>query len=83
MRFLLRKQPTVEQRRRLQTTEQVNFVPMEAVGENGGLNLDIIREKTAVEKGYTLFFDGDVTEKDLWPLVCTEERLTEPPNSMS
>jgi type I restriction enzyme S subunit len=64
MRFLLRKQPTVEQRQCLETTAQVNFVPMEAVGENGGLNLDIIREKTAVEKGYTLFFDGDVVSED-------------------
>jgi type I restriction enzyme, S subunit len=67
MRFLLRKQPTAEQRKRLQTTEQVNFVPMEAVGENGGLDLDLIREKTSVEKGYTLFFDGDVVVAKITP----------------
>ena len=48
-------------------TEKVNFVPMDAVGENGGLNLDIIQAKTAVEKGYTLFFEGDVVVAKITP----------------
>jgi type I restriction enzyme S subunit len=67
MRFLLRKQSTAEQHTCLQTAEQVSFVSMEAVGENGGLNLDITRDKTSVEKGYTLFFDGDVIVAKITP----------------
>lgn len=67
MRFLLCKQPTIEQRERLRAAEQVSFVPMESVGENGGLNLDTVRNKDEVVKGYTLFFDGDVVVAKITP----------------
>jgi type I restriction enzyme S subunit len=58
---------TGDQRQRLGESDQVSFVPMEAVGENGGLRLDIIKDKEAVEKGYTLFFDGDVIVAKITP----------------
>ena len=67
LRFLLRKSPTQSQRESLRMAEQVSFVPMEAVGENGGINLDVIRNKEDVSTGYTLFFDGDVVVAKITP----------------
>ncbi len=66
-RFLLRRQPTTEQNERLRIAEQVSFIPMEAVGENGEINLDTVRNKEEVEKGYTLFFNGDVVVAKITP----------------
>ena len=67
MRYLLRQRPTTEQMTRLALAKQVSFVPMEAIGENGGINLTIIRDKEEVEKGFTLFFDGDVIVAKITP----------------
>jgi len=67
MRFLLHKKLSSEQNEKLHHAEQVSFVPMEAVGENGGIDTDTIHNKSDVEKGYTLFFDRDVIVAKITP----------------
>lgn len=39
---------------------EVSFVPIDAVGEYGGLRLHEIRQIEDVYQGYTYFADGDV-----------------------
>lgn len=46
---------------------QVSFVPMDAVGELGGLRLDQTRELADVYNGYTYFADGDVCVAKITP----------------
>lgn len=45
----------------------VSFVPMDAVGELGGLRLDQTRELADVYNGYTYFADGDVCIAKITP----------------
>jgi len=45
----------------------VSFVPMDAVGEYGGLRLDVEREFADVGGGYTYFADGDVVLAKITP----------------
>lgn len=45
----------------------VSFVPMEAVGEYGGLQLDQIRQICDVYTGYTYFADGDLCIAKITP----------------
>lgn len=47
--------------------EEVSFLPMEAVGENGELDLSRIRPIGEVEVGYTYFCDGDMTFAKITP----------------
>lgn len=46
---------------------EVSFVPMDAVGELGGLRLDQTRELSDVCTGYTYFADGDVCIAKITP----------------
>jgi type I restriction enzyme S subunit len=46
---------------------EVSFVPMDAVGELGGLRLDQNRELADVYNGYTYFADGDVCIAKITP----------------
>jgi type I restriction enzyme, S subunit len=46
---------------------EVSFVPMDAVGELGGLRLDQTRELADVYTGYTYFADGDVCVAKITP----------------
>ncbi|MBB3885571.1 restriction endonuclease subunit S [Xanthomonas campestris pv. campestris] len=46
---------------------EVSFVPMDAVGELGGLRLDQTRELADVYNGYTYFADGDVCIAKITP----------------
>lgn len=46
---------------------EVSFLPMEAVGEDGSLNLDRLRPIAEVETGYTYFREGDVTIAKITP----------------
>jgi len=48
-------------------TGQVTFVPMEAIGEHGELDLSTVRDIEEVETGYTQFFDGDVLIAKITP----------------
>ena len=47
--------------------EIVSFVPMDAVGELGGLRLDENRELADVYEGYTYFADGDLCIAKITP----------------
>jgi len=46
---------------------EVSFLPMEAVGDDGGLNLEQSRPVTEIETGYTYFSEGDVTYAKITP----------------
>ncbi len=46
---------------------EVSFVPMDAVGEYGGLRLDETRELDDVYTGYTYMADGDVSVAKITP----------------
>ena len=46
---------------------EVSFVPMEAIGKYGGLNLDQTRSFFEVGSGYTEFKDGDVVVAKITP----------------
>lgn len=67
LRFLTRRLSTEEQREKLSRVTQVSFLPMEAIGEQGELNLTDIRELEDVKTGYTQFFDGDVVVAKITP----------------
>ncbi|RQU72142.1 restriction endonuclease subunit S [Burkholderia cenocepacia] len=47
--------------------EEVSFLPMEAIGDDGSLNLERTRPIRQVETGYTYFRDGDVTLAKITP----------------
>lgn len=59
--------PKVSEVRSLASNTEVSFVPMEAVGEYGGLNLTLSREFSDVATGYTYFCDGDVLVAKITP----------------
>ncbi len=47
--------------------EQVSFLPMEAIGEQGQLDLSCTRDLSEVRTGYTRFFNGDVIVAKITP----------------
>ena len=53
--------------RSLHPDSETSFVPMEAVGEYGGLNLSQTRYVCEVNSGYTEFKDGDVVVAKITP----------------
>jgi type I restriction enzyme S subunit len=52
---------------RLRADDEVSFVPMEAIGEYGGLTLDQARTLGEISGGYTEFQDGDVVLAKITP----------------
>ena len=46
---------------------EVSFIPMEAVGEDGKLNLERTRPISEVDTGYTYFREGDITIAKVTP----------------
>ncbi len=46
---------------------EVSFLPMEAIGDDGSLNLERTRPLSEVEAGYTYFRDGDVALAKITP----------------
>lgn len=67
LRFLTRRGLSERQRRLLAQASQVTFLPMEAIGEQGELDLSGVRELEDVQTGYTQFFDGDVVVAKITP----------------
>lgn len=59
--------PSKGEVRALPLDTPVSFVPMEAVGEYGGLSLDQTRPIEEVLSGYTYFRDGDVLVAKITP----------------
>ena len=51
----------------MEPDELVSFIPMDAVGEYGGLNLDDVRELEDVYDGYTYFAEGDLCIAKITP----------------
>lgn len=66
-RFCMRVNPRAERLRELEPEDEVSFIPMEAVGEYGGLKLDLTRKIGDVGGGYTEFQDGDVVVAKITP----------------
>ncbi|MCY3692047.1 MAG: restriction endonuclease subunit S [Chloroflexota bacterium] len=59
--------PKASEARGLAPDTEVSFVPMEAVGEYGGLDLSLTKEISDVGDGYTYFSDGDVVVAKITP----------------
>lgn len=59
--------PTVGEVRGRTLDTEVSFVPMEAVGEYGGLDLSRTKQIAEVGTGYTYFSDGDVVVAKITP----------------
>lgn len=66
MRFVCEVNPS-KSRRKLSDGTLVSFVPMEAVGEYGGLTLNAERAIEEIGAGYTYFEDGDVVVAKITP----------------
>lgn len=59
--------PSPLEARTLSQDAEVSFVPMEAVGEHGGLDLSRTKTIADVGTGYTYFADGDVVVAKITP----------------
>jgi type I restriction enzyme S subunit len=66
-RFAMRVNPPAPRLRALKPEDEVSFVPMDAVGIGGGLNLEQTRILAEVSSGYTEFQDGDVVVAKITP----------------
>ena len=66
-RFCVEVQPSSNRLRELSLDNEVSFVPMEAVGEYGGLDLEQTRAVAERGSGYTEFEDGDVIVAKITP----------------
>jgi len=66
-RFAMSVNPPSPQLRALEQDDEVSFVPMEAVGVAGGLNLEQRRFLAEISSGYTEFQDGDVVVAKITP----------------
>jgi type I restriction enzyme S subunit len=67
IRFLCERQLTIGQRDRLYAADEVTFLPMEAIGEDGSVDMKSTRAIEDVRSGYTRFFDGDVVIAKITP----------------
>ena len=67
MRFLVRRDVSEERRRLLDGVTRATFLPMEAVGDRGDLDLSTTRYVDEVRNGYTRFVDGDVLVAKITP----------------
>ena len=67
LRFHISINPTKSEVRRLAPDTTVSFIPMEAVGEYGGICLDQTRPIEDVSAGYTYFQEGDVVVAKITP----------------
>src|SRR5690554_2845959 len=52
---------------RLESSDLVSFVPMDAVGEYGGIRLSEEKELAEIGNGYTYFCDDDVVVAKITP----------------
>jgi len=67
LRFCATINPSRSELNGLPDDTEVSFVPMDAVGEYGGLRLDQTRSLADVATGYTYFRDGDVLVAKITP----------------
>lgn len=66
-RFVTVVNPPARRVRALDEADEVSFVPMEAIGEYGGLELDRTRPLEEIGAGYTAFEEGDVVIAKITP----------------
>lgn len=66
-RFCMKVNPSSDKLRRLSAEDAVSFIPMENVGEYGGLILDMTKPLGEIGTGYTEFQDGDVVVAKITP----------------
>lgn len=66
-RFKVRLNPSKQEISMFPKDQEVFFLPMEAVGDNGSLNLEQTRNVADVETGYTYFSEGDLTYAKITP----------------
>jgi type I restriction enzyme S subunit len=59
--------PPTQRARTLDVNDEVSFVPMEAVGEYGGLDLMRTKQLEEIGTGYTAFEDGDIIIAKITP----------------
>ena len=67
LRFVSESNPAPSEVRGLPGETEVSFVPMEAVGEQGGLSLEATKQLADVKGGYTYFRDGDIVIAKITP----------------
>ncbi|WP_280538940.1 restriction endonuclease subunit S [Chromohalobacter sp. 11-W] len=67
MRFVATLNPSKSEVRHWPDTAEVSFIPMEAVGEDGSLDLTQTRPLGEVVGGYTYLSEGDVTFAKITP----------------
>jgi type I restriction enzyme S subunit len=67
LRFVSKSNPVPSEVRNVPGDTEVSFVPMEAVGEHGGLTLETKKLLADVNAGYTYFRDGDVIIAKITP----------------
>ena len=67
LKYVAELNPSASEARRLEPDMEVSFVPMESVGEYGGLDLSATKELDDVASGYTYFSDGDVLIAKITP----------------
>lgn len=66
LRFALTMNPSKSEIR-LQDDDLVSFVPMDAVGEYGGIRMSVEKELGEIGSGYTYFCDDDVVVAKITP----------------
>jgi type I restriction enzyme S subunit len=67
LRFVADLNPSKSEIAELSRDAEISFLPMEAIGDDGRLNLDRTRLIGDVESGYTYFREGDVTIAKITP----------------
>ena len=67
LKYAVTPNPTAAEVRNLCRSLEVSFVPMEAVGEYGGLELTAIKPLAEVYSGYTYFREGDIVIAKITP----------------
>lgn len=67
LRFVAELNPSKTELADFDRTTEVSFLPMEAIGDDGSINLERTRTIAEVETGYTYFRDGDVTLAKITP----------------
>ncbi|GAB3346270.1 hypothetical protein GCM10027359_30490 [Marilutibacter aestuarii] len=67
LRFVAELNPSKSELADIDRETEVSFLPMEAIGEDGSINLERTRPFAEVETGYTYFRDGDVTLAKITP----------------
>lgn len=67
LRYAARLNPSKSEVAHRSRDEEVSFLPMEAIGEDGSLRLDQTRTLGDVETGYTFFRNGDVAVAKITP----------------